>query len=81
MCRYDYILLCYACSKAGGYSIADILGWAAQLAEALEVLSREKIYHGDLRSPNILLSPADHIIIADFGVCTHTSHSNLTRPA
>lgn len=45
-----------------------MVAWAAQLAEALEVLDRLKIYHGDLRAPNILLSPHDHIIVADFGV-------------
>lgn len=56
------------CSETRSYNSADILAWAWQLSEAVAVLSTAHIYHGDLRAPNILVSPSGHLIVADFGV-------------
>lgn len=72
LCVYSFSASLRDVSSADNdYSSLDILAWACQLIEALEVLARAQIYHGDLRLPNLLLSPTGHIIVADFGVRTH----------
>ena len=48
--------------------MADIVAWSRQLLEALVVLGKAKIYHGDFRVDNILIGYGGHIIVSDFGV-------------
>jgi len=41
-------------------------------------LEKNKIYHGDLRAPNILLTPEGHLKIGDHGLL-HTDQSGYTK--
>jgi serine/threonine protein kinase len=42
------------------------LKWAEQIAEALSFIHSKGVIHCDLRSPNILVTDTDDIVLADF---------------
>ncbi|KIK92691.1 hypothetical protein PAXRUDRAFT_146736, partial [Paxillus rubicundulus Ve08.2h10] len=46
--------------------------WAAEILVRMETLHSIGIMHRDLKTPNILITPAGHAAIADFGLFTPT---------
>eukprot|EP00736_Rhodelphis_marinus_P001335 Rmarinus@m.3287 len=57
-----------------------IWSWVFQLASALEMVHKHKIYHRDIKPQNILLGSDDHIAkIGDFGLARMVSPNDLIR--
>jgi len=52
------------------FDTAVVVRWARQLASALEYVHEKRVLHRDLKTANILLTAADDVKLADFGVST-----------
>src|SRR3954452_1243990 len=53
--------------RGGAQPLADVLRWAAELADALAYAHGHGVIHRDIKPENILLS-GQHALLADFGV-------------
>ena len=54
--------------KGGGLPLAEVLGIARQIAEALEVAHDKGIIHRDLKPANIKITPDGAVKVLDFGL-------------
>src|SRR3954451_23926053 len=53
--------------RGGAQPLADVLRWAAELADALAYAHGHGVIHRDIKPENVLLS-GQHVLLADFGV-------------
>ena len=51
-----------------GYSIRQVLGWLAEVADALDYAHRMGVVHRDIKPANILLDHHGRALLADFGI-------------
>lgn len=56
----------------------EIVGWVAQIAEALHVAHEAGIVHRDIKPSNLLLDSTNHIWVTDFGLARCTQSSSVT---
>lgn len=78
-----------AASNGGNDSLASpligpdrfrrIAGFMADAADALAHAHQEGIVHRDIKPSNLLLTPNDHLWVADFGLARIGGEANLTR--
>ena len=56
--------------KEGARPLAEVLGWAAQLADALNYMHSQTppVTHRDIKPANIKLTPEGKVILVDFGI-------------
>ncbi len=54
----------------GAVPLAEALGFAKQIAEALEAAHRKGIIHRDLKPANVKIRPAGVVKVLDFGLAT-----------
>ena len=87
----------YVMDYISGHSLADVirqqravpehraLVWFNQVADALDTVHRQKIYHLDIKPANIMITQADEAILIDFGASKQfedsEGHSVLTSSA
>lgn len=55
-------------SKGKPFTLAEILPWVSQLAQALNYAHQERVLHRDIKPGNILLDRQGNIKLADFGI-------------
>eukprot|EP00440_Ansanella_granifera_P068409 gb/GFBE01074218.1/.p1 GENE.gb/GFBE01074218.1/~~gb/GFBE01074218.1/.p1 ORF type:complete len:462 (+),score=85.77 gb/GFBE01074218.1/:1-1386(+) len=48
---------------------SQILRWLTQAALGLKYVHERRIIHRDIKSQNLFLNGADHILLGDFGIC------------
>src|SRR5215471_2181364 len=54
--------------KSGALEVAEALGIAAQIAEALEAAHEKGVVHRDLKPGNVKITPAGKVKVLDFGL-------------
>jgi serine/threonine protein kinase len=64
--------------KHGRLSPAEAVGFATQLASALEYAHAQRIYHRDLKPENVLITPEGQLKIIDFGIAYLEGARRLT---
>lgn len=50
------------------FALTEVMGWAGQLLEALEVLHAYPVIHRDIKPANLKLTPRRRIKLLDFGI-------------
>lgn len=67
--------------RRGPLGVAEAVGVAVQLAEALEVLHRAGLVHRDVKPANVLLDTCGQLKLADFGLtrCAGDEAAGVTR--
>jgi len=58
-------------------SITDIAGMGAAIARAAHSLHQQNTCHLDLKPANVLLHPAGHAVLLDFGLSCHAHYPDL----
>jgi len=58
-------------------SITDIAGMGAAIARAAHSLHQQNTCHLDLKTANVLLHPAGHAVLLDFGLSCHAHYPDL----
>jgi hypothetical protein len=54
--------------QGGPLELATAVRWASQAADALDYAHQRGIVHKDVKPSNLLLDPAGHVYLADFGI-------------
>jgi len=62
---------------AGGFPAESVLRYGAQIADALAHAHERGIVHRDLKSLNVVVTPAGHVKVLDFGLAKRLSGSEL----
>jgi hypothetical protein len=65
---------------AAGEDVTQLLRWGAQSAEALAHVHAAGIVHGDITPTNVLIDPAGHARLADFGAAVMQRDVPDARP-
>ena len=81
-----YLVMEYAEGKSlravqgakGKFEVAEALGIASQIAEALVYLHSQGVVHRDLKPDNVLLTPDGQIKLLDFGIAMDEAARRLT---
>jgi serine/threonine-protein kinase len=81
-----YLVMDYAEGKSlraiqgakGKFEVAEALGIASQIAEALVYLHSQGVVHRDLKPDNVLLTPDGQIKLLDFGIAMDEAARRLT---
>lgn len=60
--------------KRGRPSVEETARWMAAVAEALHAAHKQRLVHRDIKPGNILLDPADHPYVTDFGLAVDEQH-------
>ena len=55
-------------ASGAGLRLQDVLGYARQIAEALEAAHKKEIAHRDLKPANIAITPDGVVKLLDFGI-------------
>jgi len=59
---------------------AQAMAWLArEVAQALEHAHQREVLHRDVKPSNILLTPAGHVLLVDFGLASLTGNERMTR--
>ena len=66
---------------SGGMPLADILGAAGEIAEALQEAHSRRFLHRDLKPANIMLDEQGHVKIMDFGLAKQFTDRPPTDPS
>ena len=64
--------------REGRLSVAEALRMAREIAEALEHAHANNLVHCDIKPHNILVTEANHIKVADFGIARAVTASTMT---
>jgi len=64
--------------ESGALSQMQALNIASQLCDGLEAAHRQGIVHRDLKSQNIIIDPANHVKIIDFGLARTAQVEGMT---
>jgi serine/threonine protein kinase len=59
--------------RSGSLSLMQAYNVASQICDGLEEAHKQGVIHRDLKSQNIIINPAGHLKIIDFGLA-HTAH-------
>jgi serine/threonine protein kinase/Flp pilus assembly protein TadD len=59
--------------------VDDVINYAAQIAEGLQVAHKKGIVHRDIKSSNIMITEEGKVKIMDFGLAKVGGHTNLTK--
>jgi protein kinase-like protein len=59
--------------RSGSLSLMQAYNIASQICDGLEEAHKQGVIHRDLKSQNIIINPAGHLKIIDFGLA-HTAH-------
>lgn len=59
----------------------EMIRFAVSIADVVADMHREKIAHGDLKSSNIMLSPAGKVRLIDFGLSQFLDNPSAGKPA
>ena len=54
--------------RPGGLPLAEVLGWAEQIADALEAAHAAGIVHRDIKPSNVMVAGSGQVKVLDFGV-------------
>jgi len=65
--------------SAGGLKLTDALDYGIQIAEALQEAHAKGIVHRDIKSENIIITPARRAKVMDFGLAKLRGAMKLTR--
>jgi serine/threonine protein kinase len=55
------------------------LNWLKQLAEILQEIHQQQFFHRDLKPSNIILHPAGHLVLIDFGTVKEITETFLVK--
>ncbi|MDJ0707786.1 MAG: serine/threonine-protein kinase [Leptolyngbyaceae cyanobacterium MO_188.B28] len=55
------------------------LKWLSQLAEILDQVHRNELFHRDIKLSNIMLRPNDHLALIDFGTVRKVTNTYLAK--
>ncbi|HMM49164.1 MAG TPA: serine/threonine-protein kinase, partial [Miltoncostaeaceae bacterium] len=64
----------------GGIEARRALEILRQVADALDYMAAQSMVHRDVKPANILMGPADHAYLSDFGLIKAISATRLTSP-
>jgi serine/threonine protein kinase len=65
---YDYFGTTLDKTDLSKYSLKSRILMVLQLINQINFLQQNDIYHGDLKPPNICITPNDEIVLIDFGI-------------